>query len=379
MKNRPVTIAVNTRFLLPDKLEGIGWFTHEVARRLVEWHPEWRFVFLFDRPFDRKFLFGSNVSGIVVPPPARHPLLWYLWFEWTLPAALRRCGADIFFSPDGFCSLSSSVKTAMVTHDLAHLHFPAEIPRMARWYYDHYVPRYLRHANAVVTVSEFTKADMVQRYGIAASKISVSCNGCREGFLPLSVESQAAVRAKYSAGQPYFLYVGAVHPRKNVHRLIQAFDRFKAITGAPVKLLIGGRFTWQTGIIRSAWEAAAFREDITFMGYVPENELPALTAAALALTYVSLFEGFGVPLLEAMHCDTPVLTSNVSSLPEVAGEAALKVDPESVEAIANALTRLYQEEKLRTALIVAGRQQRTRYSWDAAARVVETALKEMII
>ena len=367
-------IAVNARFLLPDKLEGIGWFTHEIVRRLVDWHPDWEFVFLFDRPFDERFLFGPNVSGVVVPPPARHPVLWYLWFEWTLPAALRRCGADVFFSPDGFCSLATPTKTVMVTHDLAHLHFPAEIPLAARYYYHHFVPRYLRRADSVVAVSEFTKADIIEHYSIAAEKIAVSCNGCRDGFAPLSSKSQARVRAKYSAGQPYFLYLGAVHPRKNIHRLIQAFDHFKTITGAPVKLLIGGRFTWQTGIIRTAWEDAVHKEDILFMGYVPETELPELTASALALTYVSLFEGFGVPLLEAMHCDTPVLTSNVSSMPEVAGDAALKVDPENIAQIAEAMKRLYEEEKLRETLVEAGRQQRMRYSWDEAAKVVEQAL-----
>ena len=367
-------IAVNTRFLLPDKLEGIGWFTHEIVRRLVAWHPDWQFVFLFDRPFDAQFLYGPNVSGIVVPPPARHPVLWYLWFEWTLPVALRRCGADVFFSPDGFCSLSSAAKTLMVTHDLAHLHFPAEIPFAARHYYHYFVPRYLRHADSVVTVSEFTKADMIAQYGIAEDKISVSCNGCRDGFVPLPAEKKVLVREKYSSGQPYFLYIGAVHPRKNIHRLIQAFDRFKQATGAPVKLLIGGRFTWQTGAIRSAWEAAAHKEDIIFMGYVPETELPELTASALALTYVSLFEGFGVPLLEAMHCETPVLTSNVSSLPEVAGDAALKVDPEDIGQTAEAMKRLYEDEKLRETLVKAGRQQRVRYSWDGAAKVVEQAI-----
>jgi len=371
-------IAVNTRFLLTDKLEGIGWFTHEIVQRLVDWHPDWQFVFLFDRPFDERFLYGPNVSGIVVPPPARHPLLWYLWFEWTLPAALRRCGADVFFSPDGFCSLAARTKTLMVTHDLAHLHFPAEIPRAVRYYYNYFVPRYLRRAESVAAVSEFTKSDIIAQYGIAEDKIVVSCNGCREGFVPLSLENQARFREKYSGGQPYFLYLGAVHPRKNIHRLIQAFDRFRAATSATVKLLIGGRFSWQTGIIRSAWEAAVHKEDIIFMGYVPETELPGLTASALALTYVSLFEGFGVPLLEAMHCETPVLTSNVSSLPEVAGDAALKVDPENVEEIAAAMKRLFEEAKLREALVEAGKKQRTRYNWDAAAKVVEQGLLDLM-
>lgn len=367
-------VAVNARFLLPDKLEGIGWFTHEVVRRLVHRHPDWCFVLFFDRPFDQRFLFADNVSGVVLPPPARHPFLWYAWFEWAVPAALRRCEADVFFSPDGYCSLKANTKTVMVTHDLAHLHFPAEIPRMARHYYDYFVPRYLRRAEQVIAVSEFTRQDILQQYDVPAQKITVAGNGCREGFAPISSEQQAAVREKYTQGQPYFLYLGAVHPRKNVQQLIAAFDRFKSQHHSAVKLVIGGRFSWQTGSIREAYENATHREDIIFTGYVAEAELPALLGSALALTYVSLFEGFGVPLLEAMHAEVPVLTSDVSSLPEVAGAAALKVSPESVEQIAEAMSELYTNARLRAELIEAGRLQRMRYSWEAVTQVVEDAL-----
>lgn len=363
-------IAVNTRFLLPHRMEGIGRFTWEVARRLAVQHPEHEFFFFFDRSFDPAFVPAPNVRPVVLAPPARHPLLWYAWFEWAVPRALRRCRADVFFSPDGYCSLRSEVPTVMAVHDLAHVHFPDATPPLVSRYYAHFVPRYLQRAQQIVSVSEYTAQDICRQYGIPAEKIAVACNGCDPAFQPLTESEKAEVRNRYAGGQPYFFYLGAMHPRKNVSRLIRAFDQFKTQTGSAAKLLLAGRMAWQTGELHAAYHAARRRDDILFIGYVPDAELPRLTGAALALTYVSLFEGFGVPLLEAMHCDTPLLSSNVSSMPEVAGDAGLLVDPHSTEAIAGGMTRLWEDGALRQTLIENGRTQRLRFSWNRAAEVV---------
>ena len=207
-------IAVNTRFLIKDKLEGIGWFTYEVLRRLVEQYPEHEFIFFFDRPYDEEFIFGANVKAVVLFPPARHALLWYWWFEWSLPRALRRYKADVLLSPDGYLSLQSSIKTVMVTHDIAHVHYPKQIPYHGRVYYKHFVPKYLKRADRVVAVSEFTKQDIIQYYAVEASKIEVACNGCREEFIPLTVQEKQAIRNQYSDGKAYFFYLGAVSSKE---------------------------------------------------------------------------------------------------------------------------------------------------------------------
>jgi glycosyltransferase involved in cell wall biosynthesis len=370
-------IAINTRFLLPGRLEGLGGYTHEVARRLIALRPADEFIFLFDRPFDQQFIYGNRVQGVVVRPPARHPVLWWWWFEHRLPAVLRRVRADVLLSPDGYCSLRAGTPTIMVTHDLAHRHYPTQIPRLVRAYYNYFVPRYLRRAERIVTVSEYTRQDIQRQYGIPAAKISVAGNGIREHFRPLTAEESTQVRQRYTDGEPYFFFLGAVHPRKNLSRLLAAYDQFRSHTDSTVRLLIGGRMAWQTSDIRRAWEQARFRDDIHFLGYVPDEELPRLVGAARALTYVSLFEGFGVPVLEAMQCDTPVLTSNVSSLPEVAGEAALLVDPTDVDAIARGLEQLHTNEALRQQLIEKGRMQRQRYSWEQTARHISGLIEEM--
>jgi len=367
-------IAINTRFLLPGRLEGLGRYTYEVAKRLVEGHPEHEFFFFFDRPFDKRFLFGKNVQAVVLPPPARHPLLWHIWFEYSVSRALEKYRPDVFFSPDGFLSLRSKRPAVMAVHDLAHEHFPDSVPWLVRRFYQRYVPRYCRRAEHLLAVSSFTKEDIQQQYGVASSKITVCGNGCREGFRPLPEAEQQAARLQYADGQPYFLYVGAVHPRKNIHRLIEAYSRFRQKAGAAVKLLIAGRFAWQAGAVRNAYEASAFKDGIRFPGFVPDENLPQLMGGACCFVYPSLFEGFGLPLLEAMHCDVPIISSINSSLPEVAGDAALLVDPLSTEQLAAALQRVFEDQALRRKLVEAGREQRLKYSWDKTADIVYGSL-----
>ncbi len=340
-------------------------------------HKEDEFLFLFDRPFDARYVYAENVTPLVLTPKARFAPQFLAWFEWAVPRALKKHGAEVFFSPDSMCSLSGKVPTLLTCHDLVPLHFPAQVPLIHRHFLLYFLPKFLRRADQVLTVSNYVREDIAQTCGIPPDKISTVYNGCREGFIPLNETDKQAVRIKFSEGNPYFFYAGAIHPRKNIPRLIQAFELFKKKTSAPMKLLLAGRFAWQTGEVRSAYEAAEHRADIHFLGYVAEEDLPRLTAAATALVYVSLSEGFGLPMLEAMHCDTPVLAANTSCLPEIAGEAALLVDPLSETAIAEGLERLWSDQDLVQKLVEKGRIQREKFSWDRAAEQVYAALKAL--
>jgi glycosyltransferase involved in cell wall biosynthesis len=371
-------IAVNTRFLLPDRLEGIGWYTHEIARRLVARRPADEFIFLFDRPYDERFVYSERVTPVVVRPPARHPLLWYIWFEQRLPKVLDRQRADVFLSFDGYCSLRARTPTIMVTHDIAHVHYPRQIPRLTRQYYHSFVPRYLQRAERVGVVSDFVRRDILSYYGIEAHKLFVAGNGVRPEFRPASAETRLAIRQKYADGHPYFFFLGAVHPRKNVRALIEAYNVFRRWVPATVPLLIAGRLAWQTREVRHAHRDSPYRQDIRFLDYVPNELLPQLMGSALALTYVSLFEGFGVPLLEAMHCEIPIITSQTSSLPEVAGDAALLVDPRNKGQIAEAMRRVYTDPILASQLVENGRRQRERYTWDRSAAIMDGELERLL-
>lgn len=367
-------IAVNTRFLLKGKLEGIGVFAHESLQRIVRAHPEHEFIFVFDRPYDTSFIYASNVTPVVVPPPARHPLLWYLWFEWAIPYVLRKHQPDVLLSPDGYLSLSSPVPTLLVLHDLAFEHYPQYVPGLVGRYYRHYTPLYARHATRIATVSAFTKQDVVQLYGIAPDKIDVVYNGVKDVYKPLPANAQQAVRQQFTQGQPYFIYVGSIHPRKNTARLFQAFDRYKHQTGSPDKLVMVGAKGWQYGEIMDTYEAMHHKADVIFTGHLEGPQVAALVASARAMAYVSIFEGFGIPIIEAFASGIPVITSNTSSMPEVAGDAALLVDPTSIDQIALAMGQLYLQPQTAEALMQRASIQLQKFSWEQTAQKLWASL-----
>lgn len=370
-------IAVNTRLLLKDRLEGIGWVEYETLRRMVKSHHEVEFFFLFDRQPDPMFLFADNVKPVVLFPQARTSLLFIWFFEFSVKRALKHIQPDLFFSPDGYLSLRSDTPQVVQFHDLNFEHFPKDIPLRYRWHYKCFFPKFARKAKRIVTVSEFSKQDIVDCYGIAPEKIDVAYNGVNEKFAPISEEEQEAIRAKYTGGNPYFMFVGSLHPRKNLARLFTAFDLFKSQTSSNVKLLIVGEKRWWSEPIEQAYSQMRFKDDVVFAGRLSAEDLHLVTAAALASVYVSYFEGFGIPILEAFRCETPVITSNVTSMPEVADDAALLVDPFSEAAIAEGMTEML-DENVREALIEKGRERVKEFSWDRAADGIWNSLMKAI-
>lgn len=371
-------IAVNTRFLLKNKLEGIGWFTNEVLKRWVQNHPEHQFIFIFDRPFDQQFIFADNVTGIYTHPPARHPFLFYIWYEWSLPRILKKIKADVFVSTDGFLSLKTTVPTLMVLHDIAWKHFANHIPYIALKYYQYFVPKFAHSAHRIATVSEFSKNDIATAFDIDASKIDVVYNGSHHLYKPLNETDKEAIRCQFADGQPYFLYLGSIHPRKNIPTLLKAFDAFKKKTNAPLKLLLAGRMAWQSGETGNLMQQLKHKDSISFLGYIDSQTLAKIVASAYALTYISLFEGFGIPMLEAMYCDVPSITSNCSSMPEVVGDAGLLCDPTSEESVCNKMVEMYQNSNLRNRLIEKGRNQRKKFSWDLTAERMWESLSTIL-
>lgn len=366
-------IVVNTRLLLKGKLEGIGWVAYETLRRMVMAHPEVEFYFIFDRQPDPMFLFADNVKPVVLFPQARHPFLFIWFFELSIPHALKKIDADLFYSPDGYLSLRSKVPQVVEFHDLNFEHFPEDMPKIHLWHYKKFFPKFARKAERIVTVSEFSKQDIVKCYGVDPEKVDVAYNGVNEIFAPLTVEQQEQVRAKYSEGHPYFMFVGSLHPRKNLARLFTAFDRFKSRKKNDVKLVIVGEKRWWTEPIQKAFSAMSCKDDVIFTGRLSAEDLHQVTAAAVASVYVSYFEGFGIPILEAFKCGTPVITSNVTSMPEVAGDAALLVDPFSEDDIAEAMAKVL-DENVRKELIEKGRVRALDFSWDHAAETIWNSL-----
>jgi glycosyltransferase involved in cell wall biosynthesis len=371
-------IAINTRFLLPDFLEGYGYFISESLKYITNTHPEHEFIFIFDRPYDQRFIFSSNIIPVIANPPARHPLLWKYWYDIKIPAVLRKYKAEIFVSPDGFCSLTTRVPQCIVVHDLAFLHYPSHSKRAHQVFLRRYIPKFIKKAKTIVTVSEFSKQDIVRHYKTDPEKINVVYNAAKEIFKPVTASAAEVTKKKYTEGKEYFLYVGAIHPRKNLKNLLKAFSIFKKRQQSNLMLVIAGRLAWKYDSFVQDLKKYKYRHDVVLLGYVEENELARIMASAYSLVYVSLFEGFGIPVLEAMKCGVPVITSIHSSMEEVAKDAALYADPRSFEDIAEKMMLIYKDEKLREELIEKGRSAALGYTWAKTGELLWQSIQKTV-
>lgn len=362
-----MVIAINTKALLQGRLEGYGYYIQEIFSRIAKKYPGHQFYFLFDRPFSEEFIYASNIHPVIIKPEARFPLAWNVWYNWMLPKALNKIKADVFVSPDGFCSLRTSVPQCLVVHDLAFLHYPEFIHKSHLRFYKKNTGRFLKKAKVIVTVSEYSKSDIVTQYNIDPQKIHITHNAPQTVFQPLAYDEREAIKAKYSDGCEYFIYTGSIHPRKNPINLLKAFSKFKKRQRSNMKLLFAGRLAWKTDEFTKLLSTFKFRNDVVLTGYLDQAELSQLVASAYALIYPSFFEGFGVPPLEALQCEVPAIVSNNSALPEVGGDAYLYIDPASADDMADKMMLIYKDEALRSRLIERGKLRLQKFSWDAAA------------
>jgi glycosyltransferase involved in cell wall biosynthesis len=362
-------IGVNARFLIMNKLEGLGWYTYHVLRNMVMNHPEHEYFFFFDRKPDPSFIFNNSITPIVLFPQARHPFLWYWWFEYSIPRALKKYKIDFFFSPDAYASLSTTIPQYLVIHDLAFVHYPEHVPFLVRKYYQHFSPKQISIAKHLFVVSNSVKQDLIKQFGISENKISIAYNGVRDEFKPLDTNEIKKIRDKYSRGKKYFLYVGAIHPRKNIANLILAFNQFKKYRSSDVLLLIVGRKAWLTEETDAAYQNSEYKDEIIFIPYCQTEDLARITAAAFYAINPSFLEGFGVPVLEALSCDIPVMVSNQFSLPEVAGPGAILFNPSDINEISSAMIQGLNDPE-REQRIERGRIHRRQFNWEATSEII---------
>ena len=372
-------IAVNTRLLIPGKIDGIGRFTLETLKLIAQNHPEVQFTLLFDRKMDISiFGFSTNVKAVHFGPPARHPLLWYIWFEHRLKNYLNNNQFDLFLSPEGWIPPKLKCKSLAVIHDLNFEHHPENIIWSHRKYLQTFFPKFAQRADRIATVSDFSKQDIVKTYQVNEDDIDVVYNGASAVFKPISLEGKAVIKENYTDGEDFFIFVGSLHPRKNLEHLFLAFDGFKKQVGSNTKLLVAGNKKWWPNSLDQLYQRMQFKDEVIFVGRLNDEDLSKLLASAIALTYLPYFEGFGIPILEAFQCKTPVISSTVSSMPEVAKNAVILCDPKNVTEIAEAMQAIYSDENLRSELIVKGQSRANNFSWEKSAELLWESMQKTI-
>lgn len=371
-------IVVNTRLLIKNKLDGIGWFTYQTLKLITKNNPDVHFVFLFDRAYDEEFIFSDNITPIVLGPPARHPFLYHLWFQYSVKGLLKKMKPDLFLSTDGFICLGAKCKQLNVIHDINFFHHKKDLKWLTGKYYNHFFPLFAKGADRVATVSEYSKNDISKNYNVPLSKIDVIYNGINSFFKVISVDEQISTRAKFSNGKNYFVYVGSILPRKNLTNLIKAFSLFKKETHSDMKLVLAGRQYWGMEELYRTIKENGIENEVIFTGRLDDEDIAKVLGSAMALTFVPYYEGFGIPLIEAMQAQIPIITSNVTSLPEVAGNAALLVDPLNVNEIKDAMIKINNNEDLRKELIAKGNIQKEKFSWNKSADMLWSSILKTI-
>ncbi|MCY3867827.1 MAG: glycosyltransferase family 1 protein [Chloroflexi bacterium] len=323
-------------------------------------------LYFRDAPPMGLFATSDYVKEIVIPFPR-------LWTHLRFAAALQRTRPDITFVPAHTLPFAFPGAGLVTVHDLGYRHFPEAHSRVQRAYLELSTRYSQRRAALVLADSEATAADLSRFYGTRTDKIRVVYPGVDAAVLKSSAQDIKSARAKYQLPARYFIFIGTLQPRKNIERIVKAFRRWqREHDDDATALALAGGEGWH---FDASWLEGATNVIVT--GYVDEADKGGLLAGAIALVFPSLYEGFGFPAVEAMHCGTPVIASQTSSLPELVGDAGLLVDPLDLAAIAEAMGRCSDDAALRELLSERGIQRAKRFTWDAAAEQVMVSLDEL--
>lgn len=361
-----------------DRKVGIGEYNFELSQQFEEFHPP-----------DGRIKFQIYLKNSPLPHLPKERNGWRyriikpkkLWTQFALPLDLyfHKPRPDVFFSPTHYAPRFSSVPTVISVMDLSYIRFPEMFKKNDLYQLQNWTSYSVRNAKKIFTISEASKNDIIKFYKVEPEKVVVTYPGIKLKAQMSNLKSISKnaklIKDKYGIDGDYILFVGTVQPRKNLVRLIEAFSR---ITDPKVSLVIVGKKGWLYEEIFEAPKKFSVEDRVKFLNYVSDEDLQLLYKNALCFTLPSLYEGFGLPVLEAMANGCPVVISKTSSLPEVGGDAAIYVDPENVENIAEGLQKILSEEKLRKELIEKGYKQVKKFSWERTARETLKVLEEVV-
>lgn len=359
---------------------GIGRYTRSLINALARLDTTNHYTLFI--PGDARYLddaraFPKNFRLTRAPLNERYMVALWQRGRVPLPIELLTGSSDVFYSPDFVLAPSRARKQVLTVHDLSFKRMPETTVPNLKWYLDGAVPRSVARADLVLADSDATRRDLIELFRTPPDRVQTLYSGYDAMFHPITDETELQrVRAAHKLEKPFLVHVGTIEPRKNIARLIEAYARLPQ--RREIDLVIAGGRGWMYDEIEAAPQKFGVSESVRFLGFTPDADLPALYSLAELVAYPSLYEGFGLPVLEAMACGAAVVTSNNSSIPEVAGDAAVMIDAHDTDAIAGAMQRVLDDRKWRAALQEKGIRQARKFSWDKSARELHNVLVDKL-
>ena len=374
----PMRIVINTYGTIKNTSRDYRNFVSESFRRIVKDHPEHEFIFISYKYFNQEVIEAENMIRVLSDSPGNNPIAWKWWYDVKIPALLKKHNADLFVSCNGCCSLTTKVPQCLLVNDLSFLSFPEFVKKSHLLFYKRYVPRFLQKVKSIVVVSESIKNELVKNYGTTLEKVTRVNSAPAEIFKAISDTEKILTKEKLTEGKEYFFYSGPIRPDKNLINLLKAFSIFKKTQQSSMKLVLAGDIMKDYKSFSENLKTYKYRNDIVMLPEVSEIELVKLIGAAYTLINPSFYDGFGISAIEAMQAEIPVLTSVNTATKEIAGDAALYLNPSIFSDIAAQMMTLYKDEELRSKLIEKGKLISEKQSWDKTAKLLWQSIEKSL-
>ncbi len=362
-------IAVNTRLDKKTQPQGYPDFMFTLLHQLAKKNPRHQFLFIFDSAYDEKIIFAKNVTPITIGPKTSNSLLLRYWFNYKIPALLRKHKVEVFVSMEGICSLRTKIPQCLLISDLSFLQSPQPNKKLYTRFYKKYTAAFLAKAKTIATVSVYSKKILADIYKIAANDIAVIHPCIDEIFKPLDWEQQEIIKEKYSQDKAYFL----CSANSNLINLLKAFSFFKKRQKSNMQLLITGNTSES---FKKELKTYKLRSEVKLLEDIDNAELAKITASAYAMIHPVLYDDIALPALQALQCNVPLLIADVGSLPSVFGEAALYFNPANFEHIANKMMLVFKDEEKAKRLVIAGNELMKQYQLDKNADLLMQCILE---
>ncbi len=355
---------------------GVSRYIDALLRYLPKCAPDDEFVvFTGAHDLDLRNRYDPGIEWIVSTWQSRRPEARIVWEQTAGQILGKRHRLDLLHSPVNVAPLAARIPQVVTVHDLAFEHFPEQYPRSKARYLQAMTRKSVNRANRIIAVSNATKHDLISLYGAAPHKVTVISNGVSDDMFPRSREATTVLRRRHNLPENFFLFVGTLQPRKNLEGLLQALALLPSDLDWPL-VVIGGS-GWMDDPIHRTVRRSGISERVRFIGYVPGEDLPYWYSAAAILVMPSFYEGFGLPVLEAMACGTPTIVANTPALTEVAGSAALRIEPTQPRSIAREMLRLASDPALQQELTTTGLARAHTYSWRRTAEETRSVYSEV--